>query len=120
MASTIHSIAQKDQQLPLLKELLRENPKLVNDIDVDGRAPLHWAASSGSINIAEHLIDNGAEINQPDSSRWTPLHIAVSAGHTEIVEALVGAGADVNKKNDKDITPLYDFSKARFSAIAPD
>jgi 26S proteasome non-ATPase regulatory subunit 10 len=81
----------------------------------DGRTPLHWAASSGAINIARFLIDQKAEVDKLDISGWTPLHIAgmlhisvcqactrlmpvtVSAGNDDVVQELVGAGADVNR-----------------------
>jgi 26S proteasome non-ATPase regulatory subunit 10 len=110
---SVHSAAQKNQ-LSLLRSLVNEDPKQVNAVDVDTRTPLHWAASSGSIDITRFLIDQKAEVDKPDNSGWTPLHIAASAGQEEIVKELVGAGADVNRKNDKGITPLhYAASKSR-------
>ncbi|TFK27833.1 ankyrin [Coprinopsis marcescibilis] len=102
---TVQSAAQKNQ-LSLLRSLLSENPSLLNSVDVDERTPLHWAASSGSVDIARFLIDQKAEVDKVDNSGWTPLHIAVSAGNLEVVRELIGAGADVNRKNDKGITPL--------------
>jgi ankyrin repeat protein len=42
----------------------------------DGRTPLHWAASSGSIDITRYLIDQKAEVDKIDGSSWTALHIA--------------------------------------------
>lgn len=42
----------------------------------DGRTPLHWAATSNSVDIARYLIDQGADVNRGDSGGWTPLHIA--------------------------------------------
>ena len=102
---SVHSAAQKDQ-LSLIRSLVNEDPKLVNAVDVDERTPLHWAASSGSLDITRYLIDQKADIDKPDGSGWTALHIASSAGHEEIVRELVGAGADVNRKNDKGLTPL--------------
>lgn len=44
----------------------------------DARTALHWAASSGSIDIARFLIDQNAEVDKPDGAGWTPLHIAGS------------------------------------------
>lgn len=73
---------------------------------MDERTPLHWAASSGSLDVARYLIDQKADVDKPDGSGWTALHIASSAGQEEIVRELVGAGADINKKNDKGLTPL--------------
>jgi len=110
---SIHSAAQNNQ-LSLLRSLLSEDPKLVNAVDIDDRTPLHWAASSGSIDIAQFLIDQKAEIDKADNSGWTPLHIAVSAGHENVVQELIGGGTDVNKKNDKGMTALhYAASKSR-------
>ena len=42
----------------------------------DERTPIHWAASSGSLDIVRYLIDQQAEVNKVDNSGWTPLHIA--------------------------------------------
>jgi 26S proteasome non-ATPase regulatory subunit 10 len=83
-------------------------------VDMDERTALHWAASSGSFEIVQFLIDQGAEADKADASGWTPLHIAVSAGHENVVRELIGAGADINRTNDKGITPLhYAASKSR-------
>lgn len=37
---------------------------------------MHWAASSGSVDIVRYLIDEKADVNRGDSGGWTPLHIA--------------------------------------------
>ncbi|KIY65010.1 ankyrin [Cylindrobasidium torrendii FP15055 ss-10] len=106
MSLSIHSAAQTNQ-IGLARALLAENgPAIANARDVDERTPLHWAASSGSLEIARMLIDNKASTDAADNSGWTPLHIACSAGQDEVVLELVGAGADVNSKNDKGLTPL--------------
>ncbi|KAK0222843.1 ankyrin repeat-containing domain protein [Armillaria nabsnona] len=102
---SIHNAAQSNQP-GLVKALVTENPKSVNALDADDRTPLHWAASSGSLEITRYLIDNKADIDLPDNSGWTPLHIAASAGNEDVVLELVGAGADVNRKNEKGLTPL--------------
>jgi 26S proteasome non-ATPase regulatory subunit 10 len=110
---SVHSAAQNNQ-LSLIRSLINEDAKQVDAVDADGRTPLHWAASSGSLDVARFLIDQNAEVDKPDSSGWTSLHIAVSAGRDDIVQELVGAGADVNGKNDKGLTPLhYAASKSR-------
>lgn len=103
---TAHNAAQNNQY-SLLRSLISQDPNLVNSVDVDQRTPLHWAASSGSVDIARYLIDQKADVNLIDSSGWTPLHIAASAGQLEVVQELIGAGADVSRKNDKGITPLH-------------
>ncbi|KAF5378989.1 hypothetical protein D9757_009119 [Collybiopsis confluens] len=101
-------------QIGLLRTLIAENPSLVNAVDADERTPLHWAASSGSLETLRYLLDQKAEVDKVDGSGWSALHIAVSAGNDDIVEELVGSGADVNKKNSKGISPLhYAASKSR-------
>lgn len=110
---SIHTAA-LNRQAGLLRSLLSQDPNLLNARDVDGRTPLHWAATSGSLEIVRHLLDHHAEVDLPDSASWTPLHIAASAGHEDIVRELLGAGADVKKTTDKGLTALhYAASKSR-------
>jgi ankyrin repeat protein len=54
---------------------------------------LHSAAQRGHREIAELLLENGADVNA--TNRWgqTPLHYAVVFQHAEAVEVLLGAGA---------------------------
>ncbi|KAF9007452.1 ankyrin repeat-containing domain protein [Cyathus striatus] len=72
---SIHSAAHNNQY-SLVRALVTEDPKCINTPDVDGRTPLHWAATSGSIDITRYLIDQKAEVDKPDSGGWTALHIA--------------------------------------------
>ncbi|CAL1716125.1 unnamed protein product [Somion occarium] len=110
---SLHSAA-LNRQAGLVRSLVTQDPDLVNSTDSDGRTPLHWAASSGSLEIVRFLIDQKAEVDPTDHSGWTPLHIAVSAGHEDVVRELLGAGADVKKSNDKGLTALhYAASKSR-------
>ncbi|KAK7690952.1 hypothetical protein QCA50_006055 [Cerrena zonata] len=103
-----------NRQVGLVRSLVTQDPKLANLVDSDGRTILHWAASSGSVDIVRFLIDQNVDTNPADYSGWTPLHIAVSAGHEDVVRELLGAGADVKKANDKGITALhYAASKSR-------
>ncbi|KAF9048849.1 ankyrin repeat-containing domain protein [Panaeolus papilionaceus] len=81
---SVHSAAQNNQ-LSLIRTLITEDPKLVN---ADERTPLHWAASSGSIDIARFLIDQKAEVDKADGSGWTPLHIAGNESHCILTQVL--------------------------------
>ncbi|KAF8713527.1 hypothetical protein AX14_007520 [Amanita brunnescens Koide BX004] len=103
---SVHTAAQNNQ-VSLLRTLVNEDPKCINAVDADGRTPLHWAASSGSVEITRFLIDQNVEVNSQDKSGWSSLHIAASAGREDVVRELIGAGADVNGKNDKGLTPLH-------------
>src|SRR5215475_5668918 len=51
--------------------------------------PLHYAASSDDADVAEALIDGGADIEKPDGSIGTPLDNAVGYGCWHVARLLV-------------------------------
>jgi uncharacterized protein len=59
--------------------------------------PLHYAASSDDADVAEALIDGGADIEVPDGSIGTPLDNAVGYGCWHVARLLVARGARVDK-----------------------
>jgi uncharacterized protein len=72
--------------------------------DPNGRAggmphtetPLHWAASSDDVDVAEVLIDGGADLEAPGGSiAGTPLANAVGYGCWHVARLLVQRGARV-------------------------
>ena len=66
-----------------------------------GSTALGHAAKYGHNEIAELLIENGADVSAKDESGGTPLHLAALMGHKEIAELLIAKGADVNAKFEK-------------------
>jgi len=58
---------------------------------------LHYAASSDDADVAEALIDGGADIEVPDGSIGTPLDNAVGYGCWHVARLLVARGARVDK-----------------------
>lgn len=59
--------------------------------------PLHWAASSDDVDVAEALIDGGADIEAPGGSIGTPVENAVGYGCWRVARLLVQRGAKVDK-----------------------
>jgi len=59
--------------------------------------PLHWAASSDDVDVAEALIDAGADIEAPGGSIGTPLDNAIGYGCWHVARLLVQRGARVDK-----------------------
>ena len=61
--------------------------------------PLHWAASSDDLDVADALIDAGADIEAPGASiaGGTPLDDAVGYGCWNVARLLVERGARVDK-----------------------
>jgi cytohesin len=68
--------------------------------------PLHRAAALGHADIAQLLIEAGAEVDGRSKNGRTPLHEAASTGRAELVPLLLEAGADVNATNHRGETPL--------------
>jgi ankyrin repeat protein len=79
----------------------------VNFTDSKGSTPLHHAVLSGSNEVVQLLLENGANVNVAEYINGdTPLTLAAAKDNIEAYEMLVKAGADVNVKNDKNQTVL--------------
>ena len=90
----------------------------VNEAQGDGMTGLHWAALTGSAEIAAVLIDAGADISAVTRiGGHTPLHVASRAGYAPVVQALLTAGARSNEVTSTGVTPLH-FAAAAGSADA--
>jgi ankyrin repeat protein len=66
----------------------------------EGKAPetpLHWAASSDDLDVADALIDAGAELEVSGGSIGTPLDNAIGYGCWHVARRLVQCGARVDK-----------------------
>jgi hypothetical protein len=57
--------------------------------------PLHWAASTDDVDVAEVLIDAGADLETPGGSIGTPLANAVGYGCWNVARLLVARGGRV-------------------------
>ena len=69
-------------------------------------APIHSACSISNYEIAELLINNGANVNSRQLQSYTPLHSTAHNGKVELSKLLLKNGADVNAKADDGKTPL--------------
>ncbi|MCG8622940.1 MAG: ankyrin repeat domain-containing protein [Proteobacteria bacterium] len=91
-----------------------EGGKILNDIyegdnDTATRitTPLHFAVSSGEVNVVEFLIKAEANVNIRDDDGITPLHLAVEKNDVVTTEILIKANAKVNIRDDDGFTPLH-------------
>lgn len=70
-----------------------------NDMSDKLASPLTYACSNGKFEIAEYLIQHGADINPSPEEIWAgPLYYAIGAGELDIVELLVENGAIIKEE----------------------
>lgn len=99
--------------------MLDEDPKLISARDIEGMAPLHYAARNGYLEFGLMLLARGADVNQKNDKLRTPLQLACSYSDgkygpefKELAIAMIKTGkGDINliQRNDK-MTAL-DYAK---------
>ena len=89
---------------PKAAQVLIAWPKTdVNKLNPKGESPLMMAAIKGYPDLAQKLIDRGADVNKTD---WTPLHYAASAGQVAIISLLLENSAYIDAESPNGTTPL--------------
>lgn len=104
----VNAIKAKD--LELVNVVLDTYPDFdINTLDKKGKAPIHYAATCGNIDILKMLIEEKkANVNTLSYDNNTALHEAVKANDVteQICELLLKNGADSSIKNNSGQTPL--------------
>jgi uncharacterized protein len=89
-----------------VRALLRQGSD-VNASQGDGMTALHWAASHGDLDLAQMLLQAGANLRATTRiNGYTPLFLASREGSAPIVSALLEAGADATAVSATGSTPL--------------
>lgn len=65
----------------------------------DLSSALHLAVHSGSVSIAQTLLEKGLDPNISGPKAQTPLHLAAQCNRPELVDLLLRAGAQVIVKH---------------------
>jgi ankyrin repeat protein len=106
---------QADGWTPLYFACLNENTRAVemliakrakiNPISDLGNTPMHCATIT---EIAQLLIDNGANIHFRNKAGYSPLHNAVKGGHSDVAKLLIDKRAFVTTTNYQGTTLLHE------------
>ena len=95
-------------ELGLVKRILMDDPTLIDIPGLDGITPLIYSAFYGQTEIAQYLIDNGANIESTDAQENTPLITAAAAGELDMVTLLLANRANKEAANIIKRTPLIE------------
>ncbi len=74
------------------------------EVNRAGWSPLHYAATSGHVDVIELLLEHHAFIDAGSPNGTTPLMMAARFNHTEAARKLLQAGADPTLVNGADMT----------------
>lgn len=75
----------------------------VECVNEAGETPLMLAAINNQLELANKLIERGAEVNRKG---WTPLHYAATKGHTAMMRLLLENNAYIDAESPNGTTPL--------------
>ncbi|XP_047128184.1 poly [ADP-ribose] polymerase tankyrase-2 isoform X1 [Hydra vulgaris] len=102
--------AKKGNLAKVMKLVTHQN---INCRDTLGRnsTPLHLAAGYNHVEVAEYLLEFGADVNAQDKGGLIPLHNASSYGHVDIAALLIKYKADVNATDRWLFTPLHEAAQ---------
>jgi len=92
----------------LVKELIARG----GDVNKTGWTPLHYAATSGHLEIMNLLLENHAYIDAESPNGTTPLMMAANYGSAASVKLLLEAGADASLRNQLGLTAIDFATKA--------
>jgi ankyrin repeat protein len=90
----------------------------VNQAQIDGTTPLHWAAYRVDRELAAALLNKGAHARVVNRYGASPLAEAVRVADPDLVGMLLKAGADPNAANEDGQTPLMLAARTGNVAVA--
>lgn len=91
----------------IVREMVEENPDLVNVTNTAQNTALHAAAARGHVDIAQFLISKNADVNAKNRDQKTPLQFAIDKKNEAIAFLLLKNNARYNRgKDDAFITPI--------------
>jgi uncharacterized protein len=92
-----------------VRDLLLEQPDLVDRRSPDGFIALHLAAFFGQEEVAAELLRHGADVHAvaQNPMKVQPLHSAAAGGHTAIARLLLEHGADPNARQERGFVPIH-------------
>jgi len=83
----------KENNIELLKEIIENQPEIVNEKDQSGNYLLHYATIEDNMEAIGLLLNKGADIEAKNYFSATPLQIATLKVNLNLVKFLIERGA---------------------------
>lgn len=97
--------------------LLHERGAALDVVNEFGESPLFQALGLGNREVAEYLLDHGADVSLTKDDRTT-LHAAARGGDVQLIRRVLAQGLPVDVRDDLHDTPLFDaVSSEQLEAI---
>lgn len=101
----------KANNVYLVKQIISSAMINLDQLDENGRAPIHEAVIGNSEAVVHLLIKHGAHISLLDREGYSPLMFAIEGQHSELVSILIRAGASPDPPGPNGETPLHIAAK---------
>lgn len=95
------------------RQILDNNPGIINAQDNSGNTLLHDAVSNGQVDMIDLLLNRGANINAQNNNGLTPLYQAAWKGRADIIYKLLLRGA-LDFENQTEIERVINFARREF------
>ena len=101
-------VAAQEGDVENVRLLLRAgvDPDVRNKLKQTALWQVSWQRHQRVVEIANVLIDAGANVDAADTDGWTPLHMAVRHDNRALLESLIRRGANVGARTNRGNTAL--------------
>ncbi|WP_106914551.1 ankyrin repeat domain-containing protein [Chryseobacterium aurantiacum] len=89
-----------------VKELMKQNPDIINQTNEGGFSPLILACYRGNVDVGEFLIDHVKDVNYKSREGTALAGLSVKY-NKKLVESLLNKNANPNIADDTGSTPLF-------------
>jgi len=96
----------RNKNIDMIHYILDDCVVDVDTADLDGRAPIHAVAKSGSLEVLQLLLNKGVNVNAVTRAAVSPLMVATTMGHRKIVQRLLREFSDTELSNRQGKTAL--------------
>jgi len=100
-------------------QLLVAKDATVDAFNAFNETPLRYAVNGNQLDVAEYLLEKGAEVNKKDKNHYrTSLHVAAMKGYLNMCKLLVSQGASIDALDLFNNTPLCFALSRKQSEVA--